>query len=244
MSHVAVSWPGENSAEIALDVPARGNALSSILVDQLVRALETAVAANAAVVALTSTSSVFCSGFDLRESDSSDGELAARFTQIDALLEQLRHLPAVTVACVDGAAYGAGADLVAACDYRLGTSRAAFRFPGSRFGVVLGLQRLTAVVGADQARDLVLRARVINAWEAQASGLIDLMEATEMSEFVAELAEELSALDAPTVEMILQVTRHVSPLSDAELILQSAGRPGLADRIALFAARRRAPAPS
>ncbi len=64
-----------------------------------------------------------------------------------------RRAPALTIAVVRGAAFGAGADLVASCDYRLGTPASRFAFPGNRFGVVLGTRQLASVVGLQRPRD-------------------------------------------------------------------------------------------
>jgi enoyl-CoA hydratase/carnithine racemase len=231
---VRTHFPG--GIRLALDSPQTANALSSPLVAELTAALETAD--GAAVVALASTGNAFCAGFDLAEPLPDDGAAARRFAAIQRLLELVRAAPFVTVALVDGPAYGAGADLVAACDYRVAGPRARFRFPGARFGLVLGLQRLVEVVGADAARDLVLRGRVVDCHEAHALGLVtDLSERAGWPGLLADLARDAGELDAPTRTAVLAVTRGADDADDATLLARSTARPGLAERIAAFRKR-------
>jgi enoyl-CoA hydratase/carnithine racemase len=226
--------------ELVLDRPERGNALSTELVRRVAAAVDDTVSAGGRVLAIRSTSAVFCSGFDLREPVPDDNAALRRFGEIQGLLDRLRNAPLITVACVDGPAFGAGADLVAACDYRLGTARVRFRFPGSRFGLVLGLRRLAAIAGVDVARDLVLRARVIGADEALAVGLLTaVMELGELDSYVARLAADVADLDEVTLSLIVRSLRADEPPDDAELLMASATRAGLAARITTFAASTR-----
>jgi enoyl-CoA hydratase/carnithine racemase len=225
--------------DFVLDVPATHNALSSGLVSELQNALKAAAATpEVRVVSIRSAGSVFCSGFDLAEELPDDAVAVERFSAIQEMLELLVTAPHVTVAFVDGAAYGAGADLVAACDYRIGTERARFSFPGSRFGVVLGLQRLTSCIGGDQARDIVLRRSVVGSDEAVAIGLLTGRgERDEWVPYAAQLAADVADLDRTTLAAILAVTRGADRSEDGPLLARSLKRPGLAGRIAAYAAR-------
>jgi enoyl-CoA hydratase/carnithine racemase len=221
-------------SEIRLDAPANGNALSPALVAELHAALESV---EARVVTLASTGRVFSGGLDLSVPVEGDEDVAQRFAAIQGLLDGLRAAPFVTIACVAGPAYGAGADIVAACDYRLATAGARFRFPGSRFGIVLGLERLTELVGADAARDIVLRNRVLAAEEASALGLVtSVVEAFEP--FVGSVVEGVSGLDDATLRAVLATTRGVDRPGDAVLLARSAARPGLADRLRAYVSQR------
>src|SRR5690625_3905440 len=60
------------------------------------------------------------------------------FTELAELFMEIEQLDCITVAGVNGYAFGAGADLALACDIRIGTSTTKFRFPGPQFGLVLG----------------------------------------------------------------------------------------------------------
>ena len=227
---------GGGLVQLALNVPERANALGSGLVDAIAAALEEAASPDTRVVALTSTGSAFCAGFDLDE-PLDDASAARRFSAIYGVLERLRTAPFVTVACVDGAAFGAGADLVAACDYRLATDRARFRFPGARFGMVIGVHRLAAITSPDTARDLILRARVVDASDAHSAGLVtNVLDRSQMEAFPAELAADVAEIDEIAMRAVLAATREqVTSASDASLLIGSATRPGLAERISRYA---------
>jgi enoyl-CoA hydratase/carnithine racemase len=134
---------------VRLDRPARANALSADLVDRLHAVLDEAEAVRPLALVVRGNERHFAAGLDLTGlAAESDGSLAHRLLRIGWLLERLATAPYLTVAVVEGAAVGAGADLVAACDQRLVAPTATFRFPGSGFGVVLGTARLAALTGS------------------------------------------------------------------------------------------------
>ena len=134
---------------VTLDRPERANALSADLVEDLHAALDAAEEARPEALVLRGNARHFAAGFDLGGLDEeTDASLALRFLRIGLLLERLLAAPYVTVAVAEGAAVGAGADLVLACDHRLVDPGVTLRFPGSAFGVALGAIR-RAELGAD-----------------------------------------------------------------------------------------------
>lgn len=127
---------------LTLDRPHRANALSADLVQALHGALDAAESARPEAVVLRGNRRHFAAGFDLGGlEEETDASLALRFLRIGLLLERLVAAPFRTVAVVEGAAVGAGADLVLACDHRLVDPAVSLRFPGSAFGVALGAVR-------------------------------------------------------------------------------------------------------
>ncbi|MEO9326189.1 enoyl-CoA hydratase/isomerase family protein [Nocardioides sp. C4-1] len=127
---------------LTLDRADRANALSDEMVAALHHALDEVDDARPAVLVLRGNDRHFAAGFDLGGlADETDASLALRFLRIGTLLQRLIALPCVTVAVAEGAAVGAGADLVLACDHRLVASSVTLRFPGSAFGVALGTVR-------------------------------------------------------------------------------------------------------
>lgn len=127
---------------VSLDRPDRANALSAELVEALHRVLDEATAAGPAALVLRGNARHFSAGFDLSGLDAeTDASLAHRFTRIGLLLERLVSAPFSTIAVAEGAAVGAGADLVVHCHHRLVAPRVELRFPGPQFGVRLGSVR-------------------------------------------------------------------------------------------------------
>ena len=127
---------------VTLDRPSRANALSADLVEALHTVLDEAAVVRPLALVLRGNPRHFAAGFDLSGlSSESDASLAHRFLRIGLLLERLASSPFLTVAVAEGAAVGAGADLVLACDVRLVAPTVELRFPGSAFGVALGTRR-------------------------------------------------------------------------------------------------------
>lgn len=219
----------------------KANAFNATLVDAISHELERIAARQAAtcrqeVVIFRSAHRAFSAGFDLRETaGQTEGDILMRFVRIETLLQRLRRGPLITVAVVDGAAYGAGADLALACTWRIGTPRARFRFPGFGFGVALGTRHLAAVTGPDKARGILLGNRVVEAAEALACGLLThLVEPDEVEETIATLAAQSARFPAGAVERIIGMTHSDSDDADMADMVRSLSAPGLKDRIAAY----------
>lgn len=140
---------------ITLACASTANAMSPQMVTDLRRAVAAAADEGLIAVVFRSSASAFSSGFDLRDLERhDDASLGTRFVEIQRLLDDVTSAPLISYALVDGPAVGAGADLVAACDVRVGTERARFRLPGSQFGLALGVHRLLDVTSAAHALEL------------------------------------------------------------------------------------------
>jgi enoyl-CoA hydratase/carnithine racemase len=226
-------------AIIRLDRSAKGNALSAALVDDLAGKLQSALADPAVhTVAFTAEGRNFCTGFDLSDLDeTTDAQLLRRFIRVEQLLDAIWRSPVRTVALAQGRAWGAGADLFAACDSRLATSDAEFRFPGAGFGLVLGTRRLAQRVGRDEARRLTCEGGSLNSASALEAGLV--------SALVPDAADEtlLGHIQAPAADRATVAALRAATLagdSDADLaaLVRSAARPGLKERIIDYRGRR------
>lgn len=215
----------------------RGNALSAELVEMLIDAVEACIADPAIdTLVLTSDGADFCTGFDLSKlgpttSDDAtreiDGALLWRFVRIEHLLATLWHAPLRTVAVVQGRAFGAGADLFAACDVRLATADAQWRFPGAGFGIVLGTRRLGELVGADRAMAWVTTGAAIDTDGALANGLATaVIEGGAWRSHLAPLS-----VDRPTFAALRAATRVDRRDADLAALVRSATRAGLSQRI-------------
>src|SRR5690625_1996411 len=185
----------------------KAKSLGPEAVNQLEEIFDRVVNERPRAVVLESQAPQFCAGFDLADMNvGGDGELRERFTKIQTLLSRLQTLPVLTVAVVDGAAIGAGADLAAACDIRVGTARARFQFPGSRFGLVLGTQRLAHIVSATGFIDLAVRVRRVPGEAALDYGLLThLLDSDEVDGWLTHLRTVLET-QSP---MLLDVQRRL-----------------------------------
>ena len=210
--------------------PERGNALVPMLVEGLISAASEAFA-NAAVhtLVLQGEGRHFCTGLDLSDlATLSDADLLLRLVRIETLLAMLWHAPIRTVAQAKGRTWGAGADLLVACEQRLVGSDTTLRFPGAQFGLVLGTRRLAERIGADAARALVLEGGELDATQALALGLASRITDT--------LALALLRTSGDTGRAVRTASR--SDLRDADLaaLVRSAAVPGLQQRITQYRA--------
>lgn len=224
-------------ATVALARPERANALSAALVATLHEAIDRACAnASLHTLVLRGHGRHFCTGFDLTDVErASDGDLLLRVVRIELLLGALWHAPLSTIALAHGRAFGAGADLFAACDRRIAAPEATFGFPGARFGLVLGSRRLASRIGDDAARRCTAEGAVLPASEALRLGLATEIVATDA--FDARVA----ALPAPvadraTLQGLRSAVRADRRDADLAAMVRSAAVPGLAQRLARYKA--------
>lgn len=228
--------------DIALSRPERANALDADTVEALHAGVDQAMRDRPAAVVFRADGPHFCGGFDLTGlDDETDATLLLRFMRIGLLLERLLHLPCVTIALVDGAAIGAGADLVAACDHRLGTDRAHLSFPGIRFGAVLGSHRFASLTGPAAAPALLTGEPSIGPEDALNHQLLTCRHpsAADAAANADRIATQAGDLPRDQLPLLLAATRQpVAGTADAALAALTrslAGHPGLADRLRAYA---------
>ncbi len=233
------------SVVLALDRPQRGNALSAAMVVELRAALARALDdRDVHTLCFATTGPHWCTGFDLSDLDAhSDGDLLARFVEVELLLADVWHAPVRTVAIARGRAWGAGADLFATCDFRLAAPDTTFRFPGARFGLVLGTRRLAERVGTDLARRWVAEGTALDAVAAQDAGLVTAITAAGLTaeQHLHALELQAPAADRETVAALRDATREDRRDRDLAALVRSAVRPGLKARIARYAEQRKPP---
>lgn len=219
-------------AILKLDRPAKGNALSASLVDSLADKLQAALDDTAVhTVAFIGEGRNFCTGFDLSGLDeTTDAALLQRLVRIEQLLDAIWCSPVRTVALAQGRTWGAGADLFAACDLRLATADAEFRFPGAGFGLVLGTRRLAERVGREEARRLTCDGGVLASQAAMQAGLVSALVGAANEETLLSLVAAPVA-DRVTVSALRAVTALEDSDKDLAALVRSAARPGLKERI-------------
>ena len=213
---------------LTMNRPERGNALAPDLVEALIQALQSALADDGVhTVVLRGAGRHFCTGLDLSNlEDTSDGDLLWRLVRIEMLLSALWHAPKRTVAVAQGRAWGAGADLVVACEQRVVQPDTTLRFPGAQFGIVLGTRRLAQRMGSSAARAMVTEGGELDAPQALACGL---------ATHALEPEWPAPRVDTLTVAALHAATRAAEggDQRDADLatLVRSAARPGLQARV-------------
>jgi len=182
-------------AVLRLDRPAARNALDSALLAALLDALAELAADPALHALVLSTTDVraLCAGADVAEPlDAAAGE--ARMRAFGRLYAAVEAFPVPTIAVAVGHCVGAGAELVAGADLRVGGDNVKLAWAGARLGVPVGPARLVPLVGESVAKGLVYTGRVVGQEEAERLGLLHATAAADGAEAAAlRLAADLAA---------------------------------------------------
>lgn len=222
----------EGVAVLSLNRTSRANALSDAMVEVLEESIE-GVFSNPSVhtLVLTSAGEDFCTGFDIEGIEAAvDGELLLRLIRVEAVISSLWHAPVQTVCYAPGRSWGAGGDLLVACNRRIVAPSASIRFPGAMFGVVLGTRRLAERIGPHAAEQVVVHARTVDAESAVQLGLVEeIRERDELGRIVAECAPP--GVSRRTLAELRSAIRPDRRSDDLLALVRSASRPGLRDRI-------------
>ncbi|MBI4261537.1 MAG: enoyl-CoA hydratase/isomerase family protein [Actinobacteria bacterium] len=166
-------------ASVVLSRPDSRNAVSAEMLSELLAAFgDLAVAPEVRVVVLSGEGRDFCAGADFSELEimragPSEMDYGRSFEE---LLEAIATHPVPVVASVQGAALGAGCQILVACDLAVVASDAKLGIPMSRLGLVINfenIQRLVLAVGPKRAGDVLFTGRVVSGDEAAAWGLVN-----------------------------------------------------------------------
>ncbi len=136
----------ENTATVILSRPEKRNALSRVLLEELLQAFEDLLLQKSVrAVVLTGEGPTFCAGMDLKEmAETAKMSNPHEQWEKDArlyleLIETMLHFPKPIIAAVDGAAVAGGGGLVLASDIVIASRNAKFGFPEPRRGIVAGI---------------------------------------------------------------------------------------------------------
>jgi enoyl-CoA hydratase/carnithine racemase len=173
----------------------------------------------------------FVSGTDIRQFlEFRTREDALQYEgRITRVLGRLHRMTKPTIAMVQGDAVGGGLFMSLACDLRLAAEHARFGAPVARTlgncTAPLAFSLLASTIGPVRARNLLLTARLMDAAEARAVGLVDEVHpAAALPARVQELARHLTELAPLTLAAVKEATRRVTApaaLRDAEDLILS-----------------------
>lgn len=190
---------------IRLNRPQALNALNRAVLDDLTAALEAFDKdEKIGAVVLTGSEKAFAAGADIKEMQPInfvDAYLQDMFSDWQKL-DQVRK---PIIAAVSGYALGGGCELAMMCDFILAASNAKFGQPEITIGVMPGMggsQRLTRLVGKSKAMEMCLTGRMMDADEAERSGLVSRVLPPEaLLEEALKVAERIASFSRPSVLM-------------------------------------------
>lgn len=227
----------EQSWIFTLNRPEKMNALSPALVQALTEGIQQAHQENISLLVFRGNGKNFCAGFDFSDLETaSEGDLLRRIVQIEIMLDLLATSPAMTLALCHGRNFGAGADLIASCKRRIAANGTTFRFPGIKFGLILGTRRFQNIVGTQNALEILSSTRTIDAEEALKTGFMQTLRDQADWQGIIEQSETDNAILSDITRQNLYRVLYGQAESDENLaaLVRSAAAPGLKDRIRAY----------
>ena len=189
---------------VTLNRPKALNALNSALMAELREALDGFEADEAiGAIVVTGSEKAFAAGADIKEMKDRgfvDVYLSDFITRDWERLAQCRK---PTIAAVAGYALGGGCEVAMMCDIIIAADNSRFGQPEIALGTLPGAggtQRLTRAIGKAKAMEMVLTGRMMDAAEAERSGLVArVVPAAEVIGEAMKLAEKIAGLSRPAV---------------------------------------------
>ncbi|UPV72892.1 enoyl-CoA hydratase-related protein [Halorussus limi] len=197
-------------ATVTLNEPDRRNALSTEMSAGVRDALADIAESDARCVAVEGAGDAFSAGGDIAamrerfESDESLDEQVRRLERTTSeTVARLATFPLPTIAKIDGAAFGAGANLAIACDVQLASDDASVGFGFRQVGLSIDAGTsylLPRIVGENVAKELVFTGELVGAERALDLGLVNhVYPAEEFDERADEFVERVAT--GPTVAL-------------------------------------------
>lgn len=209
---------------ITLNRPKALNALNNDLMDELGAALLSFDADEGiGAIVITGSERAFAAGADI-------GAMAG-YSYMDVYLseyitrnwEQIRKVRKPVIAAVAGFALGGGCELAMMCDIVIAADTAKFGQPEIKLGVIPGAggtQRLPRAVGKAKAMDLCLTGRMMDAQEAERSGLVSrVVPAAQLLDEAMSVALQIASMSLPSVMVLKESVNRAYevPLSEGVL---------------------------
>ncbi|MEM8523091.1 MAG: enoyl-CoA hydratase [Bacteroidota bacterium] len=194
---------------VRLNRPKALNALNSPLMNDLIEQLGP-LDRNPEVgcFVLTGSERAFAAGADIKEMSSKSYQDMYQEDFFGAWRE-FTALRTPKIAAVAGYALGGGCELAMMCDAIYAARDAKFGQPEIKLGVIPGIggsQRLTKLVGKSKAMDMILTGRLMDAEEAERSGLVArIFKAENLLAETLKIAENIANFSKPAVMMAREV---------------------------------------
>ncbi|MGO2558658.1 enoyl-CoA hydratase/isomerase family protein [Brachybacterium sp.] len=253
---VTTSWSHDDTvATLTLDRPAKLNAFTPVMIDQLRVAAQQLIEDPPRLVLLRSAGDkVFCVGADI--------SLFSQLTPVQMwkdwtggghrAFQALEDIPCPTLAVVDGLAYGGGLEVALACDFRILRADARLALPETGLGTVPGwggTARTTALIGPSRAKEMIMTRRPVEAAQALDWGLVNaVVDPDGLDDEVERWVSDLAAGSPITSAMAKQAVTAASQGAPAAIVESLAGGLSIAtddlrEGVAAFREKRQAEFP-
>src|SRR5436305_10797144 len=206
---------------LTFNQPAKRNALSEVLVEELIAALADFQKAGMRVVVLRAAhdAHVWSSGHDISELPQGKDPLPYS-DPFERALRAVKTFPAPIIAMVHGSVWGVATDLVLSCDIAIGGASSSFAVTPANIGLAYntsGLLRFMRRLPLNRVKEMFFTGAPVTAADAAEWGILNhLVEVRELESFTYELARNI-ATRAPLVLTVvkeqLRILADASPIS-------------------------------
>lgn len=216
-------------ATVVLNRPDRMNALNKAMWVGLAEAFESLAADNSVrcVILRGAGTQAFAPGADITEfeTDRADAAQAKAYDVVmRRALDAVRTCPHPVIALIYGPCVGGGLELACMCDLRISAASGKFGVPINKISVVMAYPEIKAIqtlIGPARTLEILLEARIMDAQEALAKGLLTRVVADDAAEGEALAAAKRIANGAPLVNrwhkrFVARLTEP-APVTEAEL---------------------------
>ncbi|HAT34450.1 MAG TPA: enoyl-CoA hydratase [Rhodospirillaceae bacterium] len=209
---------------ITLNRPKVLNALCADLIAELVDALDEFEDDEAIrAMVLTGNKTAFAAGADIKEMQSKSYMDVYLGDFITKGWERVATCRKPIVAAVSGYALGGGCELAMMCDFILADKSAKFGQPEITIGAIPGAggtQRLVRAVGKAKAMDMCLTGRMMDADEAERSGLVSrIVDSGKLLDEAIETADKIASMSLPITMMAKESVNRAFETTLAEGLL-------------------------
>jgi enoyl-CoA hydratase len=217
--HIIVETTGRVGV-IRLNRPNALNALNTAMIAEIAAAVDAFEAdANIGCMVVTGSEKAFAAGADIKEM-ATKTYMEAFMGNFAATWDRLAHARKPVIAAVAGFALGGGCELAMQCDFIIAADNAKFGQPEIKLGIIPGIggtQRLTRAVGKAKAMDLLLTGRMMDAAEAERSGLVArIVPAADLMNEAMKAAASIAAMSLPSVMVAKEAVNRAFEVSLAE----------------------------
>ena len=221
--HILVETHGRVGL-VRLNRPQRMNALNDALAVELKDALARFDADDAiGAIVITGNDKAFAAGADIGAMAEWDYQKVYADNYITRDWEHVRYVRKPVIAAVSGYALGGGCELAMACDLIIAADTAKFGQPEITIGTIPGMggtQRLPRAVGKAKAMDWCLTGRMVDAAEAERSGLVArVVPAAKVEEEALAAAAKIATFSMPVVLKIKESINRAYESSLSEGLL-------------------------
>lgn len=206
---------------ITLNRPEALNALNKQLMDEMTKAVKDLEADNdIGCILLTGSDKAFAAGADIKEMADKGYMDVFREDFITANWEEVTRARKPVIAAVAGYALGGGCELAMMCDFIVCGDNAKFGQPEIKLGVIPGAggtQRLTRFIGKSKAMDMILTGRMMDAGEAERSGLVSrVFPVADLKDEAHKIAKNIAELSLPSVMTAKEAVNRAYEISLSE----------------------------